>query len=341
MKIKELEYDKNELLKEVAELKKELNYYKQYKEALDRTTIISKTDLKGNITDVNEMFEKISGYKKDELIGKPHNIVRHPDMPRSIFKKLWATIEGGKIFRGTIKNKKKDGGEYWVLANVIPIKDEDGKIMEYIAIRQDITKRIQAQKESENLLKNFITYMKRKLQTPLFRINKYLTMLGDEKKEVIAIKRELNNIQLLMNNLEVANELKDGAENLDIKPIPLEKIVKYLYNKYKPLYNKKMLISIEDKGVVNADKRLLLLAFENIFATALEHAKEKIYIGLDDEKFFVKTDKKCTIHAHSGSILRDIKNGKEVDAAVYNVYKILKLFQFELKTTENSLIIRF
>ena len=100
--------------------------------------IISKTDLKGIITYVNTPFCKLSGYSKEELIGKPHNVVRHPDMPKEIFKTLWNAIEKGETFRGFIKNLRKDGKYYWVEAFIQPIYDENGAKIGYISSRKPI-----------------------------------------------------------------------------------------------------------------------------------------------------------------------------------------------------------
>lgn len=111
----------------------------QYKAVVDKTTLLSKTDVKGRITYVNEAFVSLSGYTADELIGKPHNVVRHPEIAASVFKELWETIQSGKIWHGRIKNRKKDGSAYVVDATIFPITDEKGKITEYIAIRHDIT----------------------------------------------------------------------------------------------------------------------------------------------------------------------------------------------------------
>ena len=80
--------------------------------------IISRTDLKGFITYANETFAQISGYTIDELIGKPHNIVRHKDMPKSVFKTLWETIQSGKKWEGAVKIRRCDGGYYFVWAEV-------------------------------------------------------------------------------------------------------------------------------------------------------------------------------------------------------------------------------
>ncbi|ACM92154.1 methyl-accepting chemotaxis protein/sensory box protein [Nautilia profundicola AmH] len=102
-------------------------------------SIISKTDLKGIITFVNKPFCTLSGYSKEELIGKPHNIIRHPDMPKSIFKQMWNTIEKGETFRGFIKNLRKDGKYYWVEAFIEPIYDENGVKIGYSSIRKPVS----------------------------------------------------------------------------------------------------------------------------------------------------------------------------------------------------------
>ena len=100
--------------------------------------IVSRTDLKGNITYANETFALISGYTKDELIGKPHNIVRHPDMPKSIFKELWKDLETKGSWNGFVKNKRKDEGFYWVYAEVSGVfKNEI--LVEYKSIRTPIS----------------------------------------------------------------------------------------------------------------------------------------------------------------------------------------------------------
>lgn len=100
--------------------------------------IVSRTDLTGNITYVNDTFCQISAYKTEELIGKNHNILRHPDMPKEVFANLWATLKEGKQWIGTIKNLRKDGGYYWVEAIVGLIKEEK-KIVGYKSLRSPIS----------------------------------------------------------------------------------------------------------------------------------------------------------------------------------------------------------
>lgn len=110
----------------------------------DKNIIMSSTDKKGIITSVSQAFCDISGFSKEELIGKYHNIVRHPDTPAMVFEDLWETITSGHTWKGEIKNKKKDGGFYWVHATIEP-HYENNEIIGYDALRQDIS----AKKELE------------------------------------------------------------------------------------------------------------------------------------------------------------------------------------------------
>ena len=103
------------------------------------TSIVSEADKKGDIVSINDKFAEVSKYSRDELIGKPHNTTRHPDMPKEPFKQLWSTIGRGDVFRGIIKNRAKDGTPYYVDAVVAPILGENGKPMKYLGVRYDIT----------------------------------------------------------------------------------------------------------------------------------------------------------------------------------------------------------
>ena len=99
------------------------------------TLLVSKTDLKGIITYANDAFVEISGFSREELVGKNHNIVRHPDMPPSAFKWLWDTLSSGLPWRGIVKNRCKNGDHYWVKALVSPIS-ENGKVIGYLSVRR-------------------------------------------------------------------------------------------------------------------------------------------------------------------------------------------------------------
>lgn len=98
--------------------------------------IVSKTDLKGRITYGNRIFIEYSGYTEAELLGSQHNIIRHPDMPRAVFKLLWDTIQAGRECFAYVKNMAKDGSFYWVFTNVTPSYDQDGKVIGYLSVRR-------------------------------------------------------------------------------------------------------------------------------------------------------------------------------------------------------------
>lgn len=131
-----------------------ISLLEQYKSTVDRSFIVSKTDPRGIITYVNDEFCNVSGYQREELIGKPHNKVRHPDTPKETFKSIWHTIKDLKQpWFGEIKNLKKDGSIYWVQAVINPILDQNEELVEFIAIRTDITQQKEMAEYFQNQLK--------------------------------------------------------------------------------------------------------------------------------------------------------------------------------------------
>lgn len=115
--------------------------------------IVSETDENGKIIYANADFCKIAGFSREELIGKPHNLVRHSDMPKDAFGNLWKTVQAGKIWKGIVKNRTKQGEFYWVNATVYPSKTVDGK-------RRYISVRIKPTKEEIENAKNLYSKMK-------------------------------------------------------------------------------------------------------------------------------------------------------------------------------------
>ena len=102
----------------------------------DGRSLISETDTKGIITFVNRKFVEMTGYTKQEAVGQPHSILRHPDMPKAAFEQMWKVIKEGKVWDGYVKNLRKDGKYYWVDVHIVPKKDENGTIIGYIASRK-------------------------------------------------------------------------------------------------------------------------------------------------------------------------------------------------------------
>ncbi len=153
-----------------------------YKKGVETSNLVTKTDLKGVIIYANDLFCQTSEYKKDEVIGKPHSIVRHPDMDKEIFREMWETIKDGKTWRGVIKNKTKSGGFYWADAVISPTYDLNEQIEGYVSIRRDITELMQSKEDLE------------------FRANyDLLTKLGSRDRLHLDLKKSINPSLALIN----------------------------------------------------------------------------------------------------------------------------------------------
>lgn len=136
----------------VCDLQLDLSRYDQLRHAIDQHAIVSATDEHGNIAEVNDKFCTISGYSREELIGQNHRIVKSGIHPDSLYQEMWSTITSGSVWQGTVCNRRKDGGYYWVEATIVPILDEEGLPWRYVSIRTDITELKQAHEQLEREL---------------------------------------------------------------------------------------------------------------------------------------------------------------------------------------------
>ena len=175
---------------------------KRLRKVTDRYIISSTTDLKGRITEVSDAFCHISGYSRKELIGKPHNIIRHPDMPKSAFKNMWHTIQEGKNWSGKVKNLKKDGGYYWVYANIEPLFDRKNRIEGYAAVRLDITDSIHLEEELKRSKEKDKTLLH---QSKLAQMGEMISMIAHQwRQPITAISSTSSDIymKILLNQYE-------------------------------------------------------------------------------------------------------------------------------------------
>ena len=182
----------------------------QYQEAIENSNIVSKTDVNGIITFVNDEFCKISGYTKEELVGKNHNIVRHPDVPASKFKLLWKTIKSKNIYKGTVKNLAKDGSTFYVNTTVIPILDEKGEIEEFIAIRYDVTKEVfyrESLEKKERELEELNEELEKRVQMKTKELKELNETLERRVKEEIAKNEEKQKVMFWQSRFASLGEM--------------------------------------------------------------------------------------------------------------------------------------
>ncbi|MCI5147916.1 MAG: EAL domain-containing protein [Candidatus Electrothrix sp. MAN1_4] len=140
------------LQSQTSELHEQINLLREYSKVLDASLIVSKGDLQGNITYVNDKMCQIFGYTPDELVGRPHSFLQYSDMDDYAFIDLWKNIQSKKIWQGLLKNRKKNGNHVWAQTTVCPIVDNTGEIVEYIAARADVTELVENRQEMQALL---------------------------------------------------------------------------------------------------------------------------------------------------------------------------------------------
>ncbi|BBN60391.1 hypothetical protein HVMH_1985 [Hydrogenovibrio marinus] len=145
----------------------------EYLKAVYAGSIVSKGDLEGNITFVNDELCKATGYSSEELIGQPHSILREPSTPKSTFRQMWQIITTGHIWHGLLKNKRKDGSVFYANTTIVPILTQDGEISEYIALRYDVSELVNSQRQLRKSL----------LSDTLTQLDNRFKLLDDIKKD--------------------------------------------------------------------------------------------------------------------------------------------------------------
>jgi len=142
------------LMQEFVKVQRASKTTEEYVKATNAGSIVSKSDLDGIITFVNQALCDVTGYTEGELIGQPHNILRHPNTSKQTFKLLWKKIQSGEIWHGLLKNKRKDGTTFYANTTIVPIKNGKNKVVEYVALRDDVTDLVNSKEE---LKKTFLT----------------------------------------------------------------------------------------------------------------------------------------------------------------------------------------
>lgn len=230
-------------------LREQIQLLNEYKRALDESSIVSKTDTKGVITYVNRRFCEISGYTPEELLGHPHNIIRHPEFPSEVFAELWKTVRAKKVFHGIIRNRKKTGEDYYVNSTIVPIMNEQGEVNEYIAIRNEVTELIHAKNaaiEAGAAKSAFLANMSHELRTPLNAIigfSQILMVKPDTPEHTKGFIEKINiagkNLLSLVNTILDFSKIEAGKLICRPEWVPMSEVIKEVSTIIEPMAQKK------------------------------------------------------------------------------------------------------
>jgi len=245
IKCKQTEEDLNKTVQE-------LNFQKH---ALDEHAIVSITDVYGNITYANDKFCLISGYEQDELLGQNHRLLKSDEHSSDLFSKLWNDVVDGKIWFGELKNRRKDGGYFWVSATMVPFPDEHGNPTQYVAICTDITEKKESElalisatekAESASIAKsNFLSTMSHEIRTPLNGVLGLAQLLTDtnldkdQKQKVEIILSSGHTLLAIINDVLEISKIEAGGIELEEKAFNLKNLVSIIASPFQSLADEK------------------------------------------------------------------------------------------------------
>ncbi|MDH5358179.1 MAG: PAS domain S-box protein [Gammaproteobacteria bacterium] len=297
-----------------AEINQQLKYHADQlafqKQALDEHAIVSIADVKGNIIYVNEKFENITQYSEEEVLGKNHRILKSDFHSDDFYKEMLKTIANGKTWQGEIKNKAKDGTDYWVKSTIVPLLNEKGKPEQYIAIRTDISyiKDLEGQQEkiNQDLLKakeiaekekemaekanqaksEFLSSMSHELRTPLNAIFGFSQLLEsdsetpltmDQKESVDHILSGARHLLTLINEVLELSVIESGHLQLSMEPVQVNNIINEsvtLLNSLAEKTNIELHVLSDSAVLVHADNTKLKQVLLNLVSNAIKYNKK-------------------------------------------------------------------
>ncbi len=270
------------------EIAKNVELLNEYKKALDESAIVSKTDINGTIIYANENFCQLSGYTTDELLGQPHSIIRHTDVPDSFFDEMWKTLNEKQIFQSTIKNRKKDGSSYYLDITIVPIIDTVKGVSEFISIGYEVTKLVNARQEAleaGQAKESFLSSMSHEIRTPLNAILGFVSILLEEEHDprhshyLSIINNSGENLLGIINDILDFSKLRSGVFSVEKKHFnPHEEFSHALELFSQSAYAKNILIrSFIDPKIpyeLIADPLRIKQVFSNLLSNAIKFTPE-------------------------------------------------------------------
>lgn len=277
---------------------------RQLREAMDDSSIISMTDLRGTITFANDNFCKISGYPREELIGKNHRIIKSGFHPKEYYTEMWRTVAHGKVWKGDFCNRAKDGSTYWVYSTIFPLLGEDGKPESYMGIRHDITERKLLEvklatkaselQRSNQALEQFDHVVAHELKTPLTVIKmaaENLTNAGGaplspvQEDMVVLIDKNVDHMAGTINSLlRMAQVGSEGTSGVELKDVDLKRHLGRVIQTLQVIARKRD-IRIQDnvpEGLppIMASPGVFAEVLTNLMGNAIRYAAHEVVVEL-------------------------------------------------------------
>lgn len=291
-----------QMIKKEKELLQTVKEVADYKYALDVSSIVAITDQRGIIKHANENFCTISKYSAEELIGQDHRIINSGYHSKDFIKDIWRTIANGKIWKGELKNRAKDGTIYWVDTTIVPFLNEQDKPYQYIAIRADITQRKKGEEEITVLnreletrveqrtaeleavnkeMESFTYSVSHDLRAPLRAINGYAEILKEDYARVLddegnrllmAVRNNAKNMGILIDDLLAFSRL--GRKEVQKTTVNIKELVKKIVADASTIPEHKAEIKIGDLHTIKADQVLLSQVFANLLSNAIKYSSK-------------------------------------------------------------------
>lgn len=308
---KELEWHNQKLQQQLLETQTEVY---DYKHALDESAIVAITNQKGIITHVNENFCRISKYHKEELLGQDHRIINSAHHPKEFIRHLWVTIAQGKIWRGELKNRAKDGSYYWVDTTIVPFLDNKGKPYQYLAIRSDITQRklaeeqlhkineelehkvrertleltltLEREKELNEMKSRFVSMASHEFRTPLSAILSSVSLiehyadpqLAEKRlKHIDRIKGSVRNLTSILDDFLSLEKLEQGRVEIHGSDFNLKEFIDDVVEEIEGMAKKKnQQVYVDCTGDIqlHQDKKILRNVLLNLLSNAVKYSPD-------------------------------------------------------------------
>ena len=305
------------------ELEAKSRELRSIRRALDKSAIVAITDVRGNIIHTNDKFCEISKYSREELIGKNHRVVKSGYHPKEFFVSLWKTISSGNIWEGEIRNRAKDGTNYWVYTTIVPSLNSSGKPYEYVSIRYEITQKKLAEEKlklyaarleaSNEELQNFATVAAHDLQEPLRKIQAFGERLKTKGKDLFTpeltgyvdrIHSSAERMRRLIDDLLSYSRVSSRAQPFE--PVSLGQIMQEVLGDLE--------VRIEQTGAqarvgslptVDADPAQIRQLFQNLLSNAMKFQSEGVAPEIDVSA--IVAGDRCTLTVKDNGIGFDEK----------------------------------